>query len=47
MHQMFLDKLFVKNKMSLTVPTLQLVCVFPSTGKSSEKYTILLAQCRF
>ena len=35
MHQMFLDKLFVKNKMSLAVPTLQLVCVIPSTGKSS------------
>ena len=31
----FLDKLFVKNKVSLTVPKLQLVCVMPYTGKSS------------
>ena len=31
----FLDKLFVKNKVSLTVPKLQLVCVLPYTGKSS------------
>ena len=31
----FLDKLFVKNKVSLTVPKLQLVCILPYTGKSS------------
>ena len=31
----FLDKLFVKNKVSLTVPKLQLVCVLPYTFKSS------------
>ena len=31
----FLDKLFVKNKVSLTVPKLQLVCVLPYTGKSA------------
>ena len=31
----FLDKLFVKNKVSLTVPKLQLVCVLLYTGKSS------------
>ena len=31
----FSDKLFVKNKVSLTVPKLQLVCVLPYTGKSS------------
>ena len=31
----FLDKLCVKDKVSLTVPKLQLVCVFPYTGKSS------------
>ena len=31
----FLDKLFVKNKVSLTVPKLQLVCVLPNTHKSS------------
>ena len=30
-----LDKLFVKNKVSLRVPRLQLVCMFPHTGKSS------------
>ena len=30
-----LDKLFVKNKVSLTVPKLQLVCVLPYKGKSS------------
>ena len=30
-----LHKLFVKNKVSLTVPKLQLVCWFPYTGKSS------------
>ena len=31
----FLDKLFVKNGVSLTVPKLQLVCALPCTGKSS------------
>ena len=31
----FLDKLFVKNKASFTVPKLQLVYVLPYTGKSS------------
>ena len=31
----FLDKLFVKNKVSLTVPNLQLVCVLPYAGESS------------
>ena len=31
----FLDKFFVKNEVSLTVPKLQLVCVLPYTGKSS------------
>ena len=31
----FLNKLFVKNKASLTDPQLQLVCVLPYTGKSS------------
>ena len=31
----FLDKLFVKNKVGLTVPKLQLVCVLPYTGKPS------------
>ena len=31
----FLDKLLVKNKVSLTVPKLQLVGVLPFTGKSS------------
>ena len=35
MHQTFLDKLFVKNKVSLTVPKLQLVWVLSYTGKSS------------
>ena len=30
-----LDKLFVKNKVILTVPKLQLVCLLPYTGKSS------------
>ena len=30
----FLDKLFVKNKMNLTVPKLQLVCALPDTGTS-------------
>ena len=30
-----LDKLFVKNKVSLTVPKLRSVCVLPYTGKSS------------
>ena len=31
----FLDKLFDKNKVSLTVPKIQLVCFLPYTGKSS------------
>ena len=31
----FLDKLFAKNEVSLTVPKLQLLCVLPYTGKSS------------
>ena len=31
----FLDKLFVKNQMSLSAPKLQLLCVFHCTGKSS------------
>ena len=31
----FLDKLFVKNKVSMTAPKLQLVCVLPYTGKCS------------
>ena len=30
----YLDKLFVKNNVSLTVPKLQLVCLLPDTGKS-------------
>ena len=30
----FLDTLFVKNKVSLTVPKLQLMCVLPYTGKA-------------
>ena len=29
----FLDKLFVKKKVNLTVPTLQIVCLMPYTGK--------------
>ena len=33
--KIFLDKLCVKNKMSLAVPKLQLMCVLPYTGKSS------------
>ena len=35
MKQIFLDKLFVKNKVSLTVRKLQLVRVFPYIDKSS------------
>ena len=31
----FLDKLFVKNKVSMTAPKLQLACVLPYTGKCS------------
>ena len=34
MHQIFLDRLFVKKKVSLTVPKVQLVCVWSYTGKS-------------
>ena len=35
----FLDKLFVKNKLSLTVLKLQLLCVLPYTGKFSLDLT--------
>ena len=31
----FLDKLFVKKKLSLTVPKLKLMCMLPYLGKSS------------
>ena len=38
----FLDKLFVKNKLNLTVPKLQLVCVLPCTDKSSLDFRTCL-----
>ena len=34
MHQKLLEKLFSKNKVSLTAPKQQLVCMLPYTGKS-------------
>ena len=43
----FLDKLFVKNKVSLTVPKLHLVCVLPYTGKSSCTNEKNVPFCKF
>ena len=34
MHQKLLEKLFSKNKVNLTAPKQQLVCMLPYTGKS-------------